>query len=51
MPTVTSYTNLTGDEMISVVYDDGTSWSGYKSAYDAQQAQANPTPQANSTES
>ena len=42
MPKVTPYTNTNGDEMVSVVNDDGSLWSGYKSAYEAQQAAAKP---------
>ena len=36
MPTVTPYQNLQNEDMVSVVNDDETTWSGYKSAYDAQ---------------
>jgi hypothetical protein len=42
MPKVTSYTNTNGEDMVSVINDDGSTWSGYKSAYDAQQAAAKP---------
>ena len=38
MATVTPYKNLEGEDMVSVVNDDGTIWSGYKFAYDAMQA-------------
>jgi hypothetical protein len=38
MATVTPYKNLEGEDMVSVVNDDGTTWSGYKFAYDAMQA-------------
>ena len=38
MPTVTSYQNLDGVDCVSVVYEDGTTWSGYKATYDAQLA-------------
>ena len=40
MATVTIYQNLDGVECVSVVNDDGSMWSGLKSAYDEQQAQA-----------
>ena len=40
--TVTTYQNLSGVDCVQVTNDDGTIWSGLKSAYDAQQAQANP---------
>jgi broad specificity polyphosphatase/5'/3'-nucleotidase SurE len=33
-----TYTNINGDECVIVTNDDGTSWSGLKSAYDAMQA-------------
>ena len=33
-----TYTNLNGDECVKIVNDDGTLWSGLKSAYDEQQA-------------
>jgi hypothetical protein len=46
MATVTTYQNLAGQDCVQVVNDDGTTWSGLKSAYDAQQAQANPAPTA-----
>ena len=39
MPTITPYENTEGEQMVSVVYEDGTIWSGYKSAYDAMQAE------------
>ena len=34
MATVTPYKNLQGEDMVSVINDNGTSWSGYKFAYD-----------------
>lgn len=42
MAKVTQYKNSNDEDMVSVVNDDGTTWSGYKSAYDAQQAEAKP---------
>ena len=39
MPTITFYQNLDGVDCVNVVYEDGTTWSGYKATYDAQQAQ------------
>ena len=39
MPTITFYQNLDGVDCVNVVYKDGTTWSGYKTIYDAQQAQ------------
>jgi hypothetical protein len=41
-----TYTNSLGQECVIVTNPDGTTWSGLKSYYDAQQAQANTTPQA-----
>lgn len=32
---ITEYKNLNNEAMIFIEYNDGTSWSGYKSAYDA----------------
>ena len=34
MPQVTPYQNTSGQDCVSVVNDDGTTWSGLKSAYD-----------------
>jgi len=34
MATVTNYESTSGIPMVMVVNDDGTTWSGYKSAYD-----------------
>jgi hypothetical protein len=34
-----TYLNTNGDECVSVTNDDGTIWSGLKSAYDELQAQ------------
>jgi hypothetical protein len=34
-----TYLNLDGVECVSVVNEDGSTWSGLKSAYDEQQAQ------------
>jgi hypothetical protein len=43
MPKLTEYTNRNEDALILVEYEDGSSWSGLKSAYDEQQAaQAQP---------
>ena len=39
MATVTIYQNLSGVECVQVMNNDGTSWSGLKSAYDEQQAE------------
>jgi hypothetical protein len=39
MPKITEYTNEFGTELISVIYDDGSAWSGLRSAYDAMQAE------------
>ena len=38
MPTITPYENTQGEAMVSVVNDDGSIWSGYKSVYEAQLA-------------
>jgi hypothetical protein len=38
MATVTNYENLSGEPMVMVINEDGTIWSGLKSAYEAQQA-------------
>jgi len=46
MATVTPYKNLQGEDMVSVINDDGTSWSGYKFAYEATLAANSATPQA-----
>ena len=34
------YVNLNGDECVTVINEDGTTWSGLKSAYDEMLAQA-----------
>jgi hypothetical protein len=34
-----TYTNLSGQECVIITNEDGTTWSGLKSAYDAMQAQ------------
>ena len=34
-----TYLNLNGDECVTVTNEDGTTWSGLKSAYDAMQAE------------
>lgn len=34
------YTNLDGIECVIITNDDGTTWSGLKSVYDEQQANA-----------
>ena len=33
-----TYTNLNGEECVIITNDDGTTWSGLKSAYDEMQA-------------
>jgi len=38
MAAVSPYTNTEGEEMVSVIGDDGSIWSGYKSVYEAMQA-------------
>ena len=38
-----TYTNLDGVDCVLIVNDDGSSWSGLKSAYDAQQANSTPS--------
>ena len=38
--TLENYTNLNDDECVIVTNEDGITWSGLKSAYDEQQAQA-----------
>jgi hypothetical protein len=35
-----TYTNINGDECVIVTNEDGTVWSGLKSAYDELQKQA-----------
>jgi hypothetical protein len=35
-----TYLNLEGVECVIIHNEDGSTWSGYKSAYDEQQAQA-----------
>jgi len=45
MATVTTYQNLAGQDCVQVVNDDGTTWSGLKSAYEATLA-ANSAPTA-----
>ena len=39
MATVTTYQNTNGEDCVMVVNDDGTTWSGLKTAYDAMQAE------------
>ena len=49
MATVTNYENISGEPMVMVANDDGTTWSGTKEAYLATLASelSNPsTPQA-----
>jgi hypothetical protein len=36
-----TYLNLNGDECVKIVNNDGTLWSGLKSAYEKQQAEQN----------
>lgn len=36
--TLETYLNLNGDECVIVTNEDGSTWSGLKSAYDAEQA-------------
>jgi len=31
--------NLSGNEIVTITYEDGSIWSGLKSAYDAMQAE------------
>jgi len=45
MAEVTIYQNTNGEDCVQIVNDDGSVWSGLKSAYDAQQA-AQVAPQA-----
>ena len=40
MEKVTAYKNIDGEDMVMLTNDDGSIWSGYKSAYDEQQAEA-----------
>jgi len=44
MQKITEYTNDFGVEMISIKYDDGSAWSGLKSAYDEAQQEEQSTP-------
>ena len=37
-----SYKNFLGQDCVIVIDDNGSTWSGLKSAYDAQQAEVNP---------
>jgi hypothetical protein len=39
---IKTYLDSGGVECVTVENEDGTIWSGLKSAYEAQQAQANP---------
>ena len=34
-----TYLNLNGDECVILTNEDGTTWSGYKSAYDEMQVE------------
>lgn len=34
-----TYTNVNGDECVIIINEDGSTWSGLKSAYDEQLAQ------------
>ena len=38
MPTIINSTTLEGVEIVTIEYEDGSFWSGLKSAYDEQQA-------------
>ena len=38
MPTITETTTYEGVEIVTIQYEDGSLWSGLKSAYDEQQA-------------
>jgi len=43
MPKITNSTTFEGIEIVTIEYEDGSGWSGLKSAYDEQQAaQAQP---------
>lgn len=35
----TTYFNLDGDECVQVIFEDGTSWSGLKSAWEIFEAE------------
>ena len=38
MPTIINSTTLEGVEIVTIEYEDGSFWSGLKSAWEAQQA-------------
>ena len=38
MPKITNSTTFEGIEIVTIEYEDGSGWSGLKSAYDEQQA-------------